>query len=144
MFKNVIIMGKRGTMKMKKYTTSDRLKQIMSEKGLRQVDILEKLKPFCIQYDEKISKSHLSQWVSGINEPNQRKLVLLAKALNVSEVWLMGYDVPMQSAKFENPEQKARIVSYYEKLNNTSKEELMNYMQYLLSKQDKEDGKNGE
>lgn len=77
---------------MRKETTSDRLKQIMSEKGLRQVDILDKVKPFCEQYNEKINKSHLSQWVSGINEPNQRKLTILAKALNVSETWLMGYD----------------------------------------------------
>ena len=32
---------------MKELTTADRLKQIMSERGLKQVDILEACKPYC-------------------------------------------------------------------------------------------------
>lgn len=75
--------------------TSDRLNELMNMYNIKQVDILNMVKPLCDEYGEKINKSHLSQWVSGINEPNQRKLFILAKALNVSEPWLMGYDVPM-------------------------------------------------
>ena len=78
---------------MRKYTTADRLKQIMSEKNLKQVDIIEKSKPFQKQLGVKLGKSALSQYVNGIQSPDQRKLSLLAMTLDVSEAWLMGYDV---------------------------------------------------
>ena len=35
--------------------TSSRLKQIMMERKLRQVDLLEMVKPFCEKYNVKIS-----------------------------------------------------------------------------------------
>lgn len=42
-----------------------------------------------------MGKSDISQYVSGKVEPGQDKLTILGLALNVSEAWLMGYDVPM-------------------------------------------------
>ena len=78
---------------MKKYTTAERLKQIMQERNMKQVDILELVLPVCKKYGLKMNKSDISQYVSGKVEPNQRKLVALAEALNVSETWLMGYEI---------------------------------------------------
>lgn len=78
---------------MKNSSTSERLKQIMNERSLRQVDILEAAKPFCEKYGVKLAKNDLSQYVSGKVEPRQEKLTILGLALNVSETWLMGYDV---------------------------------------------------
>ena len=78
---------------MKSSSTSERLKQIMNERSLRQVDILEAAKPFCEKYGVKLAKNDLSQYVSGKVEPRQEKLTILGLALNVSETWLMGYDV---------------------------------------------------
>lgn len=72
----------------------------MATENLKQVDILEKAKPFCSKYDTKISKVDLSQYVSGKVEPGQAKLFVLANALNVSEAWLMGYDVPKERNSF--------------------------------------------
>ena len=46
-------------------TTAERLNQLMSERNLRQVDILERAKPFCETYKIKLTKSDLSQFVSG-------------------------------------------------------------------------------
>lgn len=43
-----------------------------------------------------ISKSSLSEYLSGKYEAKQNGIFLLAKALNVSEAWLMGCDVPME------------------------------------------------
>ena len=77
-------------------TTADRLKQIMDERNLKQVDILRLAKPYCERYNVKLSKSHLSQYVSGVVEPSQYKLTILGLALNVSEVWLMGHDAPRE------------------------------------------------
>lgn len=78
---------------MRKENTSIRLKQIMQERQLRQVDILNLVKPYCEKNDVKMNKSDISQYVSGKVEPSQDKLVMLAMALNVSEAWLMGFDI---------------------------------------------------
>lgn len=79
-----------------KETTSVRLKRIMEERNLKQVDILRLAEPFCKKYKVKLNKSDLSQFVSGKVVPGQWKLTVLGLALNVSEVWLMGLDVPME------------------------------------------------
>lgn len=76
---------------MRKMTVGERLNQIMSERGLKQKDILDKAEPYFTN-QVKISKSDLSQYVSGKTEPRSDKLYILAKALNVSEQWLLGYD----------------------------------------------------
>lgn len=79
---------------MKISNTSKRLQQLMFEQNLKQVDILTKAKPYCEKYDIRLGKNDLSQYVSGKVEPGSEKLTILGLALNVSEVWLMGYDVP--------------------------------------------------
>lgn len=56
----------------------------MNRAGLRQVD-LEKT--------TGISRSSLSRYLSGTYEPNADKLHRLAVALDVSEAYLLGYDV---------------------------------------------------
>lgn len=81
---------------MKKYKTSDRIRVLMVEKNWKQVDILNKSIPFQEKLGIKLGKSALSQYVNGIQAPNQKKLSLLALTFNVSEAWLMGYDVPKE------------------------------------------------
>lgn len=77
-------------------TTSDRLKKILKERNLRQIDLLNLAKPYCKEYNVKMNKSDLSQYISGLVKPGQEKLFILGKALNINEAWLMGYDVPME------------------------------------------------
>ena len=77
---------------MKKENTAIRLKRIMSERNIRQIDILNLSKPICEQYGVKMNRSDISQYCSGKVEPNQDKLFVLSKALNVNESWLMGYE----------------------------------------------------
>ena len=60
------------------------------------MDVLEAAKPYCEKYGIKLTKSDLSQYVSGKFEPRQEKLTILSLALSVSEAWLMGYDVSME------------------------------------------------
>lgn len=81
---------------MKVSTTSARLKEIMCIRGLRQIDILNAAKPYCVEYGVKLEKNDLSQYVNAKVEPGQEKLTILGLALNVSETWLMGYNVPME------------------------------------------------
>lgn len=64
-----------------------RIKRAMNLRGLTQTDIVEKT---------DIKKSALSQYINGKITPRQNAIGELAKILNVSEPWLMGYDVPME------------------------------------------------
>ena len=64
---------------------SDRLKKILSEKMLKQTDLARMT---------GIDKSLISNYISGKYKAKQDNLYLIAQALNVSEAWLMGYDVP--------------------------------------------------
>lgn len=91
---------------MPEFTTAQRLKQILNERNIKQIDIINLAKPYCDLYKVKLGRNDLSQYVSGKIVPKQNKTYILAKALNVSEAWLMGYDVPREretpASEFEN------------------------------------------
>lgn len=124
---------------MKNENTAIRLKKIMEDKNLRQTDILNLAIPFCNMYNVKMNKSDISQYCAGKTEPNQKKLFVLGKALNVSEAWLMGFDVPME--RVQNPgsnQLKASVLSSdnelfinYNKLNSTNKRKVLDYSKNL-------------
>lgn len=80
---------------MKLTTTAERLKQIMQERSLRQIDILKLCQPYSDKFKVYIRKNDLSQYISGKVTPRENKLRILSLALNVDEGWLMGYNVPM-------------------------------------------------
>lgn len=105
-----------------KKNTSDRLKELMRIRNLKQIDIINMCKSN--PYGIKLNKSDLSQYVSGKFLPKQDKLTLLAYALNVSEAWLMGYDVPMEKSE-----------QYLSTINNidNEKKELINNINSILT-----------
>ena len=69
---------------------SVRIRKALSIRNMRQADLCEKA---------GISKSTLSEYLSGRYLPKQDKTFLIAQALNVDPVWLMGYDVPMEKTQ---------------------------------------------
>lgn len=79
---------------MRKFQTADRIRELMQEKQWKQVDVINNSKPFQEKLGVKLGKSALSQYVNGVQAPDQKKLALLALTFDVSEAWLMGYDVP--------------------------------------------------
>jgi len=64
-------------------TTANRLKEAMETAGKRQADIVR---------ETGIDKGALSHYLKGRYEPKQDVVYKLAEALNVSEMWLWGYD----------------------------------------------------
>lgn len=68
-------------------TFQNRLKKAMDFKNFKQVDLVNKT---------GLDKTLINKYLAGIMKARQDKLTTLADALNVNEVWLMGYDVPMQ------------------------------------------------
>ena len=77
---------------------SQRLKQAMDAKGLKQVDLLELAR----QRKQKLGKSQLSQYLSGKTAPRSGMLSFLADALNVDGGWLSG-EAGSISADSEKP-----------------------------------------
>ena len=65
-------------------TCGDRIKRALHIRGMKQSELCQAT---------KIPKSAISQYISGAFEPKQDRIYSLAKALDVSEAWLMGYDV---------------------------------------------------
>lgn len=65
----------------------NRLKEAMDYRNIKQVDLVEKT---------KLDKTLINKYLSGVSNAKQRKLTILAEALNVNEVWLLGYDVSME------------------------------------------------
>lgn len=81
---------------MKVSSTAERLRQLMDERGMRQVDVLREAQPYCDQLGIKLGRNDLSQYLSGKVEPGQFKLTVLALTFDVNESWLMGLDVPRE------------------------------------------------
>jgi transcriptional regulator with XRE-family HTH domain len=98
---------------MKTSNTAERLKQIMEKYDLRQSDILKRCERYCEKFGIKIQRNDLSQYISGKVEPSQKKLSVLALALNVTEPWLMGYDVEPDVVTLTlTPHERQVILSY--------------------------------
>lgn len=69
-------------------TFANRLKYAITIKNIKPIELSRK---------SGISKTNISCYMSGKYEAKQDGVKLLADALNVDPVWLMGYDVPMES-----------------------------------------------
>lgn len=93
-----------------KTNTSNRLRQLMSERNLKQVDIINLSLPFQKKFNIKLSKSTLSQYVNGIQSPDQNRIYLLSKTLGVNEAWLLGYDVPMTESSTKDERVDSHII----------------------------------
>lgn len=94
-------------------TTADKISEAMKLRDMRQADLVEKT---------GISKGALSSYISGRYVPKQNNVYLIAKALDVSEAWLMGADVPMQ--RIESPTLTRRDTRDIEKILEQTREQL--------------------
>lgn len=118
-------------------TTSHRIKQAMKSSNLKQIDIVNKAKTLEKETGIKLSKTDLSQYVNGKVIPGQKKLYVLAKVLNVSEAWLLGYDVESERISDQKREifnqQQETIAGHANKDEFTPEEwqEIENFMQWV-------------
>lgn len=73
---------------MKNSTFAQRLRAGLDARQMTQAELASR---------SKISKSSISHYLKGDWEGKQDAVYALAQVLNVSETWLMGYDVPMEA-----------------------------------------------
>ena len=77
---------------MTEYKRENRIAEALSIRGWKQVDLVERT---------GISKSSINGWVKQNWQPKQKALMKMAQVLDVSEMWLAGYDVPMERPKIQ-------------------------------------------
>lgn len=73
---------------------SQRISEALKHRNMKQADLCKLA---------KVPKSSLSLYLSGAYEPKQDRIYDMARVLNVSEAWLMGYDVPMDRKDIKKP-----------------------------------------
>lgn len=90
---------------MTKVEFKDRLKQAMDIRNMKAVDLCERT---------EIPKGAISYYLSGKSTPKADRLYLICKALDVSEAWMLGYDVDMAKTKAQkNNDTIADIVARF-------------------------------
>lgn len=73
-------------------STANRIRTAMNNVNKKQIDIVK---------ETGVDKGALSSYLKGKYEPKQDVIYKLAKALNVSEMWLWGYDCPMERPEMQ-------------------------------------------
>lgn len=68
-------------------TAADRIVEALRLRKMRQADLVRA---------SGIDKGSISCYISGRYEPKNEAVYKMAKALNVADMWLWGYDVPME------------------------------------------------
>ena len=123
---------------MNKVDIKERIKQGLEIREITQTQLATKA---------NIDKGQLSSYISGKYKPRQNNIDALAKALNVNEAWLMGFDVPMErvSGKAESKQEPSyssqckEIIEVYEQLSAHNQKKVLTYSKNLLSTQQMED-----
>lgn len=70
----------------KKAEFKDRLKEALDIRNMKAVDLCAKT---------KIPKGAISYYLAGKSTPKADRLYMICKALDVSEAWMLGYNVEM-------------------------------------------------
>ena len=87
---------------VEKKELKDRLSEGLALRGMRATDLAEKT---------GINKTTISYYMNGKTVPRSSKLYLIAQALNVSEAWLLGYNVPAErSTESKRNDQLAKLI----------------------------------
>lgn len=118
----------------------ERLKIGLEHRGMKPIELSEKT---------GISKSAISQYLSGYAKPKQDRIYLISKALNVDPGWLMGFDVSMEpktsgvltnyelasiSNKIRNDADAQKLMQiYFNKLDAINKKRILDLAEALGS-----------
>ena len=97
-----------------------RLNQALVLRNMKQVDLVEKT---------SLDKTLINKYICGVANARQQNLTLLANALDVNEIWLMGYDVPKdRNLCVSSPDELDLDDSIVLKYGSSSVELLKNYV----------------
>ena len=98
---------------MKEFERNNRIAEALNIRNMKQVELCEKA---------KVKKSSLSNWINQRWQPKQKPLMDMARVLDVSELWLAGYDVAMERpAEQKKSDELAKLIHHLRKDDNLCK-----------------------
>lgn len=111
-------------------SASTRIKEAMMLTEKTQADLVR---------ETGLNKSTISRYLSGTIEPKQIAISRLASSLNVDEMWLWGYDVPMQKKTATQKdsgmsEAKQQLLALAESCSDEEAARLLQMMELFLGK----------
>ena len=115
-------------------STSERLKEAMQIRNMKQADLMRAT---------GLAKGGISNYVTGRYEPKSDIISKLAKALNCSEMWLWGYDVPMEREKNLSPDKleltegEQMVLELFRKIPEERQPEALELLRVALKMQKK-------
>ena len=123
---------------MDKVDIKERIKQGLEIREITQTQLAARA---------NIDKGQLSSYISGKYKPRQNNIDAIASALNVSEAWLMGFDVPMERVpnKTESVQSSSvsaqckEIIEVCNQLSPHNQRKVLAYSKNLLSTQQMEE-----
>lgn len=127
---------------MGKESFNARFRKALDIRNMRQIDLANKT---------KIPKGSINQYVTGYaSNPTTERVYLLAQALKVDPVWLMGFDVPMEQKEgkvfdetyladqIKNNPKIFEVVNYFTRLTKTNQELVLNLCRSLIPTEDQQ------
>lgn len=106
------------------YIIKERLLEAMRVRGMNATELASK---------SGLAKSSVSRYLSGENIPRSIAIGKMAKALNVSPAWILGYNLTMEGEEINNlevekltPENQTRLFAYYQALLDSQGDEYGN------------------
>lgn len=110
-------------------SASVRIKEAMMLAEKTQADLVR---------ETKLNKSTISRYLSGNCEPKQIAIAKLAHSLNVDEMWLWGYDVPMKKTATQKDsgmsEAKRELLALAESCTDEEASRLLQMVELFLGK----------
>lgn len=105
---------------------STRLRTALKEKKMSQAELSRKT---------GISSGAISDYLSDRYEAKQDKIHVIAKALNVDEGWLMGFDTDMDR-KVSASVSDVIAAHIEDDVTDEEMDEILNFIEYIKSKRD--------
>lgn len=88
-------------------TTAERLREALTRSGKKQADLVRAT---------GLDRGSVSSYLAGKYEPKQTAVYKMATFLDVSEMWLLGYDVPMErTAEQKKNDDLVRLIALLRK-----------------------------
>lgn len=103
----------------KKALLKDRLSEALAMRNMKPIELAEKT---------NLSRSAISQYLSGYTEPKSDRIFKICQALDVSEAWLMGFDVSIERKSSESSNksesiQEEKLLCYFNSLDSEAEKE---------------------
>lgn len=108
---------------------ADRIRLALEIRGMKQRDLCERA---------NVPESSMSLYLKGAYEPKQDRIYNMAAALNVSEAWLMGYDVPIdrysvsKATSVEVTEDEQKLLELFRKVPKSQQQLVLQMISVAL------------